>query len=63
VDAIRAKKGISDAEARAILAAKNPQRRLITPQEVAGTVAWLCQADSGAMTGQSVAVCGGEVMN
>lgn len=62
VDSIRAKTGVSEDEARAMLAAKNPQRRLTTPAEVAATVAWLCEPGAAAMTGQSVAVCGGEVM-
>jgi len=60
---IRARKGVSEPEARAVLAAKNPQKRLIAPAEVAATVLWLCQPGSGSMNGQSVAVAGGEVMS
>ena len=60
--AIAAKTGRSEAEARAALIKDNPLGRLIQPAEVAETVAWLCQSGSGAVTGQAVAVAGGEVM-
>lgn len=40
----------------------NPQHRLVEPVEVADTVAWLCGENTGAVTGQSVSVSGGEVM-
>ena len=60
--AIAAKTGRSEAEARAALVKDNPLGRLIQPAEVAETVAWLCQSGSGAVTGQAVAVAGGEVM-
>lgn len=40
----------------------NPQRRLIDPIEVARAVLWLADPDSGAMTGQAIAVAGGEIM-
>jgi NAD(P)-dependent dehydrogenase (short-subunit alcohol dehydrogenase family) len=40
-----------------------PQRRLILPKEVAEVVRFLCRPDAGAMTGQAIAVAGGEVMN
>ena len=39
----------------------NPMGRMITPGEVAETVAWLCLPSSAAVTGQSIAVCGGPV--
>ncbi|WP_087721625.1 SDR family NAD(P)-dependent oxidoreductase [Pandoraea sp. PE-S2T-3] len=59
---IVAKTGRSEAEARAELAKHNPQGRLVQPDEVADTVLWLCQPGAGAITGQSVAVAGGEVL-
>jgi len=59
---IVAKTGRSEAEARAELAAGNPQQRLVQCDEVANAVAWLCLPESAAMNGQSVAVAGGEVM-
>ncbi len=57
-----AKTGRSAAEARAELAKFNPQGRLIEPGEVADAVAWLCAPGSKSMTGQAIAVAGGEVM-
>jgi 3-hydroxybutyrate dehydrogenase len=59
---IVAKTGRSEDEARAELAAGNPQKRLVQSEEVANAVAWLCLPDSAAMNGQSIAVAGGEVM-
>lgn len=49
-------------EARAMLTRINPLGRLIEPAEVAATIAWLCSPDAAAITGQSIAVAGGEVM-
>ena len=40
---------------------KNPQGRLIRPEEVAATVLWLCAPGSEALTGQAIALVGGEV--
>jgi 3-hydroxybutyrate dehydrogenase len=59
---IMAKTGRSEDQARAGLAAANPQQRLVQVEEVANAVVWLCQPDAGAMNGQSIAVAGGEVM-
>jgi NAD(P)-dependent dehydrogenase (short-subunit alcohol dehydrogenase family) len=58
---IMRKTGRSEAEALAALVATNPQRRLITPQEVAHTVLWLCGPGAESITGQSIVVAGGEV--
>ncbi|MBL6954498.1 MAG: SDR family oxidoreductase [Alphaproteobacteria bacterium] len=54
--------GKSEAEARAVLTRGNPQGRLIQPDEVAAAVGWLCLPSSAAITGQAIAVAGGEVM-
>lgn len=62
VDNITAKTGMDAEAARTELARNNPQGRLITPDEVAHTVAWLCHPESASITGQSIAVAGGEVM-
>jgi NAD(P)-dependent dehydrogenase (short-subunit alcohol dehydrogenase family) len=48
------------AEARAALAAKNPQGRFITPAEIACAVLWLCSEASAGITGQAIAISGGE---
>jgi NAD(P)-dependent dehydrogenase (short-subunit alcohol dehydrogenase family) len=54
--------GRSAADAEAELVRKNPQGRLIRPEEVAATVLWLCAPGAEAITGQAIAVAGGEVM-
>ena len=59
---IAAKTGRTQEQAHADLAARNPQKRLIQPNEVANTVVWLCLPGSEAITGQAIAVAGGEVM-
>jgi NAD(P)-dependent dehydrogenase (short-subunit alcohol dehydrogenase family) len=59
---IVAKTGRTPEQALAELTARNPQRRLIKPQEVATAVAWLCLPDSESITGQAIAISGGEVM-
>ncbi|MBZ5506592.1 MAG: SDR family oxidoreductase [Acidobacteriia bacterium] len=62
IDGIVAKTGRTAAEARAELSSRNPQKRMIQPEEVANAVAWLCLPGSEAITGQSIAIAGGEVM-
>ena len=54
--------GRSEAEARAALERFNPQNRLVTPDEVANAVLWLCLPESRSINGQAIAVAGGEVM-
>jgi NAD(P)-dependent dehydrogenase (short-subunit alcohol dehydrogenase family) len=56
------KTGRSAEQARAELAAGNPQGRLVQPDEVAHAVAMLCMPAAAAMNGQAIAVAGGEVM-
>lgn len=58
---IRAKTGRSEAEARETLVTFNPQQRLVEPEEVANAVLWLCLPGSESVTGQSIAIAGGEV--
>jgi NAD(P)-dependent dehydrogenase (short-subunit alcohol dehydrogenase family) len=62
VETIMAKTGRSADEARADLARFNPQGRLIAPDDVAEAVIWLCLPSGRSVTGQSIAVAGGEVM-
>lgn len=51
----------SEADARETLVSFNPQQRLIRPAEVANAVLWLCLPGSESVTGQSLAIAGGEV--
>jgi len=61
IDTIIKKTGRSHEQAVAELAKHNPQGRLVTPAEVADAVLWLCGEGAGAITGQAIAVAGGEV--
>jgi 3-hydroxybutyrate dehydrogenase len=60
VDNIVAKTGRARDQALADLISRNPQKRLIQPEEVANAVAWLCLPGCEAVTGQTIAVSGGE---
>jgi NAD(P)-dependent dehydrogenase (short-subunit alcohol dehydrogenase family) len=62
VSSIVMRTGRSEQEARGALAVRNPQGRLVTPAEVAASVAWLCTPAAQAITGQAIVVAGGEVM-
>jgi len=61
IDTIMKRTGRSHEQAVAELARHNPQGRLVTPAEVADTVLWLCGEGARAITGQAIAVAGGEV--
>jgi 3-hydroxybutyrate dehydrogenase len=61
IDNIMKKTGRSREQAIAELTKHNPQGRLVTPAEVADTVLWLCGEASGSITGQAIAIAGGEV--
>jgi NAD(P)-dependent dehydrogenase (short-subunit alcohol dehydrogenase family) len=60
VAAIVSKTGRTAEQATAELLAHNPQQRPVHPEEVANAVAWLCLPGSEAVTGQAIAVAGGE---
>ena len=62
VENVMRAKGVAPAEARTILARPSPRGSLITPQEVADAVLWLCSPGASAITGQAIAVAAGEVM-
>lgn len=61
IDNIMKKTGRSREQAIAELAKHNPQGRLVSPQEVANAVLWLCGEGAGSITGQAIAVAGGEI--
>lgn len=62
VGTITSKTGLTREEAQASLARSNPQGRLVTPAEVADAVLWLVSDGATAITGQAIAVAGGEIM-
>lgn len=62
VETITGKTGRSSEEARASLARSNPQGRLVSPEEVAHAVLWLASQEATSITGQAIAVAGGEIM-
>src|SRR3546814_1734584 len=62
IENIVQKTGVSADQAKATLAGRNPQGRLVQPDEVAQAVAWLCQPASASINGQAIPVDGGEVM-
>ncbi len=63
INNVMLKTGRTADEARAGFAVGNPQGRLVQPDEVANSVLWLCGAGASSITGQSIPVCGGEVMS
>lgn len=52
---------LSEGEARASLYAGNPQGRLITADEVASAIAWLCSDGAAATNGAAIPMSGGEI--
>lgn len=58
LDAIAAKTGRSETEARAALA--NPQGGFVMPEEVAAALLWLVGDTARSVTGQAISVSGGE---
>jgi len=62
IDRIQNKTGRSKSEALNELTKTNPQGRLITPDEIAETVIWLCSPAARSVTGQAITIAGGEVM-
>jgi NAD(P)-dependent dehydrogenase (short-subunit alcohol dehydrogenase family) len=62
VTRIAAKTGRSEDEARTSLAAMSPQRRMITPEEVAHAALMLCGEGARGIHGQTIVIDGGAVL-
>jgi NAD(P)-dependent dehydrogenase (short-subunit alcohol dehydrogenase family) len=58
-DRISSRTGRSEEESRAALAALNPNGRLVTADEVAAAIAFLCRPDSRSITGSCLTIDGG----
>jgi 3-hydroxybutyrate dehydrogenase len=54
-------KRISREDARAMITRVIPRGVMTSPKEVASAVAWLCLPDASGITGQAIAVAGGEI--
>ena len=63
VDAIVEKTGKERTEIQSEIDNMSPMGRMVTPDEVAETVAWICLPSSASITGQSIVVSGGAVMH
>ncbi|MEM8742094.1 MAG: SDR family NAD(P)-dependent oxidoreductase [Pseudomonadota bacterium] len=61
VEKVMSRSGMAREEAEAVFAESNPFGRLITPEEVAEAALWLCGPGSGAVTGQSIPISGGQL--
>ncbi|HEX5214056.1 MAG TPA: SDR family NAD(P)-dependent oxidoreductase [Vicinamibacterales bacterium] len=54
--------GRSADDARAVLVRQSPRGSLVTAEEIAAKVSWLCSPEASSITGQTIVVAGGEVM-
>jgi NAD(P)-dependent dehydrogenase (short-subunit alcohol dehydrogenase family) len=61
LETIIVKTGRSEEEALKELTKHNPQGRLVMPEEVADAVLWLASPAARSITGQAIAIAGGEV--
>lgn len=62
IETLMNKMGGTRDDALAALLSVNPQARLIDPEELAQTALWLCLPISASITGQALAIAGGEIM-
>ena len=62
VEKVRAKTGGTAEAVLAELTAANPQRRLVAPAEVAAAALWLASPEAASVTGQAIAIDGGETV-
>jgi NAD(P)-dependent dehydrogenase (short-subunit alcohol dehydrogenase family) len=61
IAALKQNLGKTEDEAMAMLTGKIPRGTLITPEEVATAVSWLCSPDASGVTGIAMPIAGGEV--
>lgn len=61
VERITTKTDLDAAAAHAAIVQFNPQGRLITPDEVAASVAWLCSDAAASTNGAAIPITGGEI--
>lgn len=61
IDVLQRNLAISEEEATQMMLRRSPRRAFVRQTEVANAVAWLCSPDATAITGQAIAVAGGEV--
>jgi NAD(P)-dependent dehydrogenase (short-subunit alcohol dehydrogenase family) len=61
IENIMSKTGMSQQDALNALTSHNPQGQLIHPDEVADTALWLCGKNAKSVSGQAIALSGGEV--
>ena len=60
---ISGKTKMTEDEARAFLAAQSPQNRLMTSEEIAGLIAFLCTDAAAGITAQAINVDGGQLQS
>jgi len=61
IDNIAQRTSTSRESAERQLRAVSPQDRFVAPEEIAATVRWLCLPGSESVTGQAIALAGGEI--
>ena len=61
IDTVSKNMKVSQEEAQKMIIQSIPRKKLIRPEEIASTVAWLCSPGASAITGQAIAASGGEV--
>lgn len=63
VSTISSKTNLTAEQAQEMLAGRNPQKRIIQPEEIAFAVVWLACDESYGLTGQAIGLSGGQVMH
>lgn len=61
IDRLTSKTSLSPEEAHASLIQFNPQGKLITPEEVAAAIAYLCSDAAASVNGAAIPITGGEI--